>query len=87
MLNVCPMYLFSTSNKMIADLYQAQKGTSLISRRTILSGLMLNIHENGIVTTTDGKELFKMSHIRKIEETKKAIYITTENNTYHFAVA
>lgn len=43
--------------------------------------------ENGLVTTTDGKELFKMSHLRKIEETKKAIYITTENNTYHFAVA
>ncbi|MEE1255998.1 MAG: hypothetical protein UHN47_05750 [Lachnospiraceae bacterium] len=87
MINACPMYLVQTSNKQVADLFQAKRGMSLITKRTILSGLMLNIHENGLVTTTDGKALFKMSHIKKIKETHKAICITTANSIYQFVAA
>ena len=87
MINSSPMYLVGTSNQNVANAYQAKRCTSLMTNETILSGFMMNIHEDGLVTTTNGMALFKMSHITKIEESEKSICITTKNSTYFFAVA
>lgn len=87
MLNQKPVYLTKTSNKKIADLFQAKAGRSLFSGYTVHSGVMMNIYENGLVTDTDGNYLFKLSSIQNVQHINEIIYINTQNSVYQFSVA
>ena len=87
MLNQEPMYLTKTSNRKIADLFQAKEGKSLLSGYTVHSGTMMNIYENGLVTDTNGTALFKVSSIQKVQHIDETLYLNTLNSVYQFSVA
>lgn len=88
MLNRVPMYLKETTNKKIADLFKAKTGISLTSGRTVYSGIMVNIYEDGTVATTDGITLFKMSNIVNVfSPYQEYLRIDTQNSIYEFCGA
>lgn len=84
MINDRPVYLINSTNKKIARLFAAKKGTSLIRNKTIYSGICMNISIDGTISDTDGHLLFRLSCIRDIQYGADTITIQTRNNIYVF---